>query len=173
MFLIDAKHDGLLEAVATFLKEIRNLLGNELGAVVNDEGAIKILGVVDPVFYFIALAVGVPPLRPVALDIEVNVYLDDLVGGEEAVFDALLQGVGVYRLPEIMDVGDILGFFRRGRQPDLGSGRKLLKNLSPRCIVGRTSTVTLIDDDQVKESRREFPEQFLALFGAGDCLVQP
>jgi hypothetical protein len=65
MFLVDAKENGFLETVVALLEKIRNFLRNELGAVINDEGPVKILGVVDSVLDLIALAVGVTPLRPV------------------------------------------------------------------------------------------------------------
>ena len=85
VFLIHAKDDGFLETVAAFLQEVGDFLGDELGAVVDDEGAVEILRVVDPVFDFVALAVGVSPLRPVALHVQIDMDLDDLVRGEEAV----------------------------------------------------------------------------------------
>ena len=85
MFLIHAKNDGLLEAVAAFFQEVGNLLGNELGAVVNDEGAVKVLDVVDAVLDLIAVPVRLAPLRPVALDIHIDMDLDHLVRGQEAV----------------------------------------------------------------------------------------
>ena len=110
VFLIHAKHDGLLETVVAFLQEVGDFLGNELGAVVNDQGAVEILGVVDAVLDLIAVAVDVAPLRPVAVDIHVDMDLDDLVRGQEAVLDALPERVGVNRRPEIMNVGDVLGF---------------------------------------------------------------
>jgi len=51
-----------------------------------------------------------------------------------------------------MNVGDVLGFFRRGRKPDLGSCGEVFQNLSPRGIIGSATAVALIDDDQVKEA---------------------
>ena len=99
--------------------------------------------------------------------------LDHLVRGQEAVLDALLERVGVNRLPEIMNVGDVLGFLRRRRESDLGSGGEVFENLAPGRIVGGAAAVTLVDDDQVKEAGREFPEELLALLRPGDGLVKP
>ena len=62
MFLIDAEDDGLLEAVAALLQEIGDLLGNQLGAVVDDERAVEILRVVDAVFDLLAVAVESRPV---------------------------------------------------------------------------------------------------------------
>ena len=110
VFFVHAKDDGLLEAVAAFLQEIRDLLRDKLRAVVDDEGAVEVLRVVDAVLDLVAVAVRLAPLGTVALDVHIDVDLDDLVRSEEAVLNALLQRVGVNRLAEIMDVGDILRF---------------------------------------------------------------
>ena len=61
------------------------LLGDELGAVVDDQGAVEVLLVVDAVLDLVAVAVELALLGPVALDVAVDVDLDDLVGREEAV----------------------------------------------------------------------------------------
>ena len=105
---VDAEHDGLLEAVAALLQEVRDLLGDQLRAVVDDERPVEVLLVVDAVLDLVALAVELAGLGPVALDVAVDVDLDDLVGREEAVVDALLQRVGVDRLAEVVDVRDVL-----------------------------------------------------------------
>ena len=65
-----------------------------------------------------AVAVDFALLGPVAFHVDVDVDLDDLVRREEAVVDALLQRVGVDRLAEVVDVGDVLRFpsaWRSGR----------------------------------------------------------
>ena len=59
MFLVHAKENGFLEAVPAFLQEIRDFLGDELGTVVNDNVPVDVLGVVNAVFDFIAIPVGV------------------------------------------------------------------------------------------------------------------
>ena len=110
MFLIDAKDDGFLETVVALLEKAGDFPGDKLGAVVNNEGAVKILGVIDTVLDLIAFPVGVAPLRPIALDIEIDMDFDDLVGSQESVLDALLERVSVNRLPEIIDVRDVFGF---------------------------------------------------------------
>ena len=108
MLLVDAEDDGLLEAVAAFLEELGDLLGDQLGAVVDDEGAVEVLLVVDAVLDLVAVAVHLALLGAVALDVDVDVDLDHLVGREEAVLDALLERVGVDRLAEVVDVGNVL-----------------------------------------------------------------
>ena len=57
MLLIDAEDDGLLEAVAALLEELGDLLGDQLGAVVDDQRAVEVLLVVDAVLDLVAVAV--------------------------------------------------------------------------------------------------------------------
>ena len=47
MLLIHAKDDGFLEGVSALLEKIGYFLGNKLSAVVNDDVAVEIFGVVD------------------------------------------------------------------------------------------------------------------------------
>ena len=63
VFLIDAEDDGLLEAVAAFLEELGDLLRDQLGAVVEHQRAVEILGVVDAVLDLLAVAVESGPSR--------------------------------------------------------------------------------------------------------------
>ena len=51
VLFIDAKDDGLLVAVAALLQEVGDLGCDQLGAVVDNQGAIEVLGVVEPVFH--------------------------------------------------------------------------------------------------------------------------
>jgi hypothetical protein len=122
VFLIDAEDDGLLETVAAFLQEVRDLPRHQLRAVVEHQRAVEVLDVVDAVLDLRAADVELADFRPVARHIAVDMDLDHLVGRQEAVADALLQGIGEYRIAEIGDVGDVLCFLRRRGQTDL-SGR--------------------------------------------------
>ena len=98
MFLIHAEDDGFLEAVAALLEEVGHLFGDELRAVVNDEVAVEILGVVDAVFDFVAVAVECPPSRAGSPRRPRSIWtLMTLYGRQEAVSDALLERVGVNR----------------------------------------------------------------------------
>ena len=67
---VDAEDDGLLEAVAALLEELGDPLGDELGAVVDDQRAVEVLLVVDPVLDLVAVAVRLARLGPVALDVD-------------------------------------------------------------------------------------------------------
>ena len=131
VFLIDAEDDGLLEAVSAFLEELRDLPRHNFRSAVDDECAVEVLDVVDAVLDFLALAVELTSFWPVALHVAVDVDLDHLVGCEETVADALLQGVGVDRLAEVGDVGDVLCFFRRRGEAYLGGRGEVLQNLAP------------------------------------------
>ena len=98
--------------------------------------------------------------------------LDDLVRSEEAVLNTLLERVRVNRLAEVVDVGYIRGFLRRCSEADLCRAREVFENLTPGRILGRATTVTLIDDDEVEETRRKLPEKFLTFLWAGNGLVK-
>ena len=63
MFFIHAKDDGFLETVATLFEEIRNFLCDQLCAVIDNERAIEVSGVINAVLDLIAVTVGLAPLR--------------------------------------------------------------------------------------------------------------
>ena len=172
MLLIDAEHDGLLEAVAAFLQELGDLFGDELGAVVQHQRAVEILGVVDAVLDLLAFAVELALSGPVAFHVAVDMDLDHLVGREEAVADALLQRIGENRLAEIVDVGDVFGLLRRGGHADLRGSREIFEDFPPGRILGGAAAMALVDHDQVEEAGRELAEQLLPLLRAGDRLIE-
>ena len=172
MLLIDAEDDGLLEAVAALFQELGHLGCHQLGPVVDDQGAIEVLGVVEAVFHLLAVAVGLARLRTVSFYVDVDVDLDHLIGSEEAVLDALLERVGVDRLAKVVDVRDVGGLLGRGRQADLGCGGEVIEDLAPGGILGGAAAMALIDDDQVEKAGRELAVELLPLLRAGDGLVQ-
>ncbi len=90
---IHAEDDRLLESIAPLLQELRDLARDELGAAVEHDRAIEVAGVVEAIFDLRAVPIELAGLRPIALDIPVDVDLHDLVRSEEAVADALLQRV--------------------------------------------------------------------------------
>ena len=173
VLLIDAEHDGLLEAVAAFPQELRYLAGNKLGAVVDYQRAVEVLGVVDAVLDLLAFAVELALLGPVALHVAVDVDLHHLVGREEAVADALLERIGVNRLAEIGDVGNVFGFLGCRGHADLRRLREIVEDFAPGRILGRAAAVALVDHDQVEELTRELAVNLLPILGAGDRLVEP
>ena len=118
--------------------------------------------------YLSVLPVSGPP----AVEVLVEADADDLVGGEEAVGDALPQRVGVDRVAEVLDVGDVLGFLRRGGEADLGGRREVFEHLAPGGIIGGAAAVALVHDDEVEEVGRELLVDVLLFLGAGDGLVE-
>jgi hypothetical protein len=48
----------------------------------------------------------------------------------------------------------------------------VVENLAPRRILGGAAAMALVDDDEVEEARRKLAVEFLALFWAGDGLVE-
>ena len=114
VFLVDAKDDRFLEPVAAFLQKLRHLAGDQLGAFVQHQGVVKVPGVVGAVFDLIAVSVALVSFRAIAFYIPVNMNFDDFVGREKAILDALFQGVGIDRIPKVMDVGVVLGFLGCG-----------------------------------------------------------
>ena len=168
-----AEDDGLLHAVATGLEIVTYPFGNARGAVVDDERAVEVFLVVETVFDQIAKLVNLAGHRAVAFDVNVEMYLDDFVGREKAVANALLEAVGVDRRAEVVAVRNVFGFLGRCGHADLGGCAEVREDFAPRGIVRCAAAMTLINDDQIKESRAEFFEQFLSLFRAGDGLIKP
>ena len=151
VFLVDAEDDRLLEEVAAFLQEFRHLSGDDVGPAVQHQVTVEIFGVVDAVFNFFSAPVALAFFRPVPFHVPVDMDFDDFVGGEEAVPDSLFQGVGVDRLIEVMDVGNVPSFLGRGGEADLRSCGEVFQDFPPSRVVGGTATVTLIDHDEVEE----------------------
>ena len=119
VFLVDAEHNRFLEAVPAVLQILRDLPGDERGAVIQDQRAIEVPGVVEAIIDFDAVSITLSFLRTVAFHIAIDMDFDDLVGGEKAVGDALPQGVRVDGLTEVLDVRDVCGLLGGGREADL------------------------------------------------------
>lgn len=172
MFLVDAEHDGLPEPIAALLQEGRDGLRDERGAIVDHQGTIEIPGVVDAVFDCVSGSVQLAEFGAVAFDVPVDVDLDDLVGCQEAVADALPQRIGEDRRPEIIGVGDVFGLLRGRREADLRGCREVVEDLAPSRVRGRAAAVAFVDDDEVEEARRELAKQLLVLLRSRDGLVE-
>ena len=61
---------------------------------------------------------------------------------------------------------------RRGRHAELHSGREVFENLAPGARVAGAAAVTLVDDDEVEEVRRERLEQADAPLILGQRLIE-
>ena len=166
-----AEHDGFLVRVGLF-QEFGHLHGDHFGALLQNQLAVEILLVVDAVFDQLTVLVGLPLAWAPALQVAIQVDAHDFVGCQEAVFDALLQGVGVNRFAEVVDVGDFPGFLGSGGQADVGSRREIIQNLTPGGVHGGAAPVALVDHHQVEEVRRELLVDVLLVLAAGNGLVE-
>ena len=153
VFLVHAEDDRLLEAIAAFLQIPGDLAGHQLGAFVQDQGAVEVFEIVDTVFDLVAVPVELPLLGAIAFHVPVDMDLDDLVGRQEAVCNALFQGVGIDRLSEVMDVGNVTGFLGCGGQADLCGRGEVFQDFPPGRILGGAAPVAFVDHDQVEEAR--------------------
>lgn len=172
VLLIDAEHDRLLEAVAAFLQELGDFLRGQHRAVVEHDMPVEILRVVDAVLDLVAVAIELAEFGAIAFHIAIDVDLDDLVGREKAVADALFQGIGENRFAEIFRVGDIFGFLRRGGEADLRRAGKVVEDFPPCRILGRAATMAFVDHDQVKETGRKCLVELLPFLRASDRLIE-
>ena len=166
-----AEHDRLVVAVGG-LEVLGDLRGDDLVAMLQHQLAVHVAYGVDTVFDEIAELVGHPFRGSPAEGVLVQIDPDHLVRSEVAVLDALPQAVCVDRTPEVLDVRDILGLFRRGCQADLGRGAEVVEDLSPSRILGRAATMAFVDDDEVEEIRRELLVDIPLFLDAGYRLVQ-
>ena len=166
-----AEDDGLVIAVGG-LEQLADLVGDQGGALLEDEAAVVIEFVVLAVFDHLAVLVGLADLGPPAVEVLVDADADDLVGGEEAVGNALAQRIGVNRLAEVVDVGDLAGLLGGGGEADLGGGVEIFEDLAPGGVNRGAAPVALVDHDQIEELGRELFVDVLFLLGAADRLVE-
>ena len=149
----------------------RDLGGHLVDAVLQDDVGIVIAVVVDAVRDRVAEIIQLIPARPPAVgDIGLNV--DDLEGSEKAVLNPLLQAVGIHRIAEIRNVGNVFRLFGRGRHADLGSRGKILQDSAPAALLLGRTAVTLVYDDEVKEIRFEKLGKMLLIVVAHQLLIQ-
>jgi len=151
VFFIHAEDDGFLKAVAGFLEERGDLAGDDQGEFVDYQSAVIVLGVVDAVFDFEAVAIGLAFFGAVAFDIDIDVDFVDFVRGEEAVANSFLQRVTVDGFAKVFDVRDVFSFLRGGGQADLGGGFDVVEDFAPGGIGGSAAAMAFVDDDEVEE----------------------
>ena len=166
-----AENDGLGETVCR-LQKLRDLHGDNLGALFEDQVPVEVPVVVFPILNELSELVPLAGLGAPAIEILVEADADDLVGREEAVGNALPERVGVNRVAEVFDVGNVLGFLRCRGQADLGGGGVILEDLAPRGILVGAPAVTLVHEDEIEEVRRKLLVDVLLLLGARDGLVE-
>ena len=166
-----AKHDGLGVAVGG-LEVFGDLGGHHFVALLQNQFAVHVGGVVDAVFDQVAVLVGHALRGPPAKGVFVQVHPHDFVGRQEAVFNTLLEAVGVNRLAKVFGVGGVLGFFGRGGQAHLGGAAKVGEDVAPGRVFVGAATVALVHHDQVKEVGAELFVDVAFFFGARHGLVK-
>ena len=152
VFLINAEDDRFLEAVAAGFEEIADFGSHQLGAILEHQRAVEILLIVDAVFDRVAVTIEGANFGTIAGDVPVDMDLADLVGGEKAIPDAFAQRVGINRIAEIVDVGNVFRFLGRGRQADLRRRAEIIEDLTPGGILGGTPAMALVDNNQIEEA---------------------
>ena len=170
VFLIDAKDDGLGEAVG-LLEEIGEVPGDGLRAGAKRDDALEILGLVFIVRDLPAVAVEFVLARPPAGGIPLGDDAMHAVRREEAVVDALAQTVFVDRIAEV-EVGVAVIFAQRRRgHAELIGGLEVFEDLPPGAVVPRAAAMTFVDDDEVEEVGRKVFEKPGATLVLGEGLI--
>jgi len=146
--------------------------GNQLGALFQDQSPVIIHFVVFAVFNQLAVFVGLAIFRPPPFQVAVDADADDFVGREEAIGNALPEGVGVDRVAEILDIGNLPGLLGGGGQANLGGGGKIFQDLAPGRITGGAASVALVHDNEIKKVGRKLLVDVLLFLGAGDRLIE-
>ena len=147
MLFVHAKDDSLLEAVATFFEVIGDLFCDNPSTIIDNEGVVEVACVVKAIFDFFAFSVCFPLLWTIAFDILVNVDLDYFVRRKKPIAYTLPERIKIDRLPEVVDVGYILCFFRSCCKTNLRGSREIFQNLAPSGIFSGASTVALNNDN--------------------------
>ena len=165
-----AEHDGLRHAVRA-LEVGRDLPGHLPDAILDDDVAIVVAVVVDSVLDFVAVDVALPLVRPPAVA-DIRRDIDDLEGREESVLDALLEAVGVHRVAEVRDVGDVPRLLGRRGHANLCRGREIFQNSAPAALLLGGAAMALIDDHEVEEVRLKQRGVMLLLVVPDELLIQ-
>ena len=145
--------------------------GDCLGSTGEGDISVEVALVVNLILDLLAEVVHLAFLRSPAEYVLVEVDSNHFEWGEEAVLDALLERVGVDRVAEVVDVGDVLRFLRGSRHAHLDCGLEVVEDLAPSRILASAAAMALVDHDTVKKVRRELVVDRLVVFVADDGLV--
>ena len=170
VFLVHAEHDGLGEAVGP-LEEVGDAAGDGFGAGAEGDDPLEILGLVLLVGDLPPVAVQLAPARSPAERVVGRDDAVDAVGGEEAVLDALAQGIGVDGVAEVGVSVHVHVALGRGGHPELEGGLEILQDFPPTALVPGTAPVALVHDDEVEEVGRILAVEPWSAFVLGDRLV--
>ena len=97
-------------------------------------------------------------IRNKLISIEGGLDAFDLKWCEESIIDTILQRIGIDRITEISIRFEIVRFFRSGCESELSRRGEIFEDRSPLRLILRTTTMTLIDDDEVEEIPLIFTE---------------
>ncbi len=122
MFGVHTEKNGLVVAAIVGAKIVGDDLGDQFGALFQNELAIIISGVVLPIRNFVALAIKLPVIRAETLGVFIQKNADNPIWGKKAVLNSLLQGVRINGFAEVIDIGDGFVLFGSGSQADLRGG---------------------------------------------------
>lgn len=144
MRLIHTKDDGLVHRPN--LPEY--LRCDEVGAFIHDDRSIKVTREIDSLG-ILALDDHISTREGELIDIELDPL--DLKWREESIIDPLGEGVLIDGLTKIVvGIHIVISLWGCGESEVDGRG-EVAEDLCPVAIISRTTTMTLIDDDEIKK----------------------
>ena len=144
MRLIHTKDDGLVHRPN--LPEY--LRCDEVGAFIHDDRSIKVTREIDSLG-ILALDDLISTRESEFIDIELDPL--DLKWCEESIIDPLSEGIFVDGLTKIGVGIDIIISLRGCCEPEVDGRGEVAEDLCPVAILSRTTTMTLIDDNEIKK----------------------
>ena len=144
MNLIHTKDDRLVHR--SDLSE--DLRCDEVCALIDDNGSIKIIGEIDSFLVF-SLDDLISTRESELIDIELDPL--DLEWCEESIIDPLGEGVFVDGLAKIGVGIHIVISLRSGGESEVDGRGEVAEDLCPIAIFSRTTSMTLIDDDEIEK----------------------
>ena len=146
-----AKYDGLSHAVSAF-QVSRDFSSNLIDTILYNNVVVVIAICINAIFDFVSVNIALALARTPSLA-DVRHDIDYLERCKETILNSFFQAVSIDWFAKIIDVRNIFGFFWRSSHADLRSRSKIFQNFAPVAFFLRRSTVTLIDNNQVKEIR--------------------
>ena len=161
MIFGSAEHNGFLHPVGTF-QILGNLPCNLINTVLENDAVVVVPVVVDAVFNLVAINVGLSFVRSPSVT-DIGRDIDHLERSKKSIFDALLQAIDVNGVSKVVYVRYFFALLGRGGHANLSSRRKVLQNFSPVAIFLRTSTMTLIHNNEIEVLCGDLSKVFLVI----------
>ena len=142
------------------MEHLRDPAGDDLPTDVDGELAPHVSAVEETLVDQVVVEVFLVRFRLPAFEVDVEERLRDAVRREEAVRDALREGIDVERLAvrllaEVVEIVRSFDGLRRGGHAYLRGGREVFEDALPFRIVTDASAMAFVHDDKVEEVRRE------------------